>query len=202
MLIFPDFNRKYGPIVLEVTSNGTPILSLYDRQDIEKVLRYPSKYPFRPPTEIVAFYRKMRPDRYASTGITNEQGEAWHNLRSKLTQNITSPRVLQAFLPALNRICDDFIDLLRTKRDPKTNIVENFQNIVNLFGLEAVCTLMLGKRMGFLSRSPPENISKLAAAVKTLFITQRDAGYGFNWWKYISTRTYRDFVETEDTIYK
>lgn len=68
----PDFNKKYGPIVLEVTSNGVPIISIYDRQDIEKVLRYPSKYPFRPPTEIVAFYRKMRPDRYASTGITNE----------------------------------------------------------------------------------------------------------------------------------
>lgn len=69
---FSDFNKKYGPIVLEVASNGVPIVSLYSKSDIEKVLRYPSKYPFRPPTEIVAFYRKMRPDRYASTGITNE----------------------------------------------------------------------------------------------------------------------------------
>lgn len=67
-----DFNREYGQIVLEVTTNGIPIVNLYNRQDIEKVLRFPSKYPFRPPTEIVAFYRKMRPDRYASTGITNE----------------------------------------------------------------------------------------------------------------------------------
>lgn len=123
-------------------------------------------------------------------------------MRSKLTQNITSPRVLQAFLPALNHICDDFIDLLREKRNPDTKVVENFQNIVNLFGLEAVCTLMLGKRMGFLSKTPPENVAKLAAAVKTLFITQRDSSYGFSWWKYISTKTYRDFVQTEDTIYK
>lgn len=130
------------------------------------------------------------------------QGETWHNLRSKLTQNITSPRVLQAFLPALNRICDDFIDLLRQKRNPATNAVENFQNIVNLFGLEAVCTLMLGKRMGFLSETPPKNVAKLATAVKTLFITQRDSSYGFSWWKYVSTKTYRDFVQTEDTIYK
>lgn len=67
-----DFNREYGPIVLEVTPNGIPVVNLYNRQDIEKVLRFPSKYPFRPPSEIVAFYRKMRPDRYASTGITNE----------------------------------------------------------------------------------------------------------------------------------
>lgn len=130
------------------------------------------------------------------------QGETWHNLRSKLTTNLTKPNVLVAMLPILNIICDEFIDLLRTKRDSKTNVVENFHDIANLFGLEAICTLMLGKRMGFLSQSPPENISKLAAAVKTLFITQRDAGYGFNWWKYISTKTYRDYVETEDTIYR
>lgn len=70
--VYWEFYRQYGPIVLEVTSNGIPVVNLYNRQDIEKVLRYPSKYPFRPPTEIVAFYRKMRPDRYASTGITNE----------------------------------------------------------------------------------------------------------------------------------
>lgn len=130
------------------------------------------------------------------------QGEIWHNLRTKLTSQITSPRVLQSFLPALNCICDEFIDLLRSKRDRNTKIVENFQNIVNLFGLEAVCTLMLGKRMGFLSPNPPGNVAKLAAAVKTLFITQRDSSYGFNMWKYISTKTYRTFVETEETIYE
>lgn len=67
-----DFHEKYGPIVMEVTSNGIPVVNLYERQDIEKVLRYPSKYPFRPPTEIVAVYRKSNPDRYATTGITNE----------------------------------------------------------------------------------------------------------------------------------
>lgn len=110
--------------------------------------------------------------------------------------------MLQSFLPSLNAICDDFIDLLRAKRDPITCVVDNFQNVVNLFGLEAVCTLMLGRRMGFLSSNPPENVAKLAAAVKTLFITQRDSSYGFSLWKYVSTKTYRDFVHTEDTIYK
>lgn len=58
--------------MLEVTPNGIPIVNLFNRLDIEKVLRFPCKYPFRPPTEIIAFYRQKRPDRYASTGITNE----------------------------------------------------------------------------------------------------------------------------------
>lgn len=52
--------------------------------------------------------------------------------------------------------------------------VENFENIVNSLALEAVCTLMLGKRMGFLSQRPPENIAKLASSVRDTFIIQRD----------------------------
>lgn len=132
----------------------------------------------------------------------HRQGETWHNLRTKLTSQITSPRILQAFLPTLNLICDDFIELLKVKRDPVTHVVTDFQDIVNLLGLEAVCTLMLGRRMGFLSTSPPDNVRKLAASVKMLFITQRDTAYGFGLWKYFPTSTYRDFVNTEDTIYK
>lgn len=123
-------------------------------------------------------------------------------MRTKLTSQITSPRVLYAFLPTLNAICDDFVELLRVKRDPHTNVVEDFQDIVNLLGLEAVCTLMMGRRMGFLSTEPPENVRTLACAVKQLFITQRDTAYGFGLWKYIPTSTYREFVHTEDTIYK
>lgn len=139
---------------------------------------------------------------WLSLSILGRQGETWHHLRTKLTSQITSPRVLHAFLPTLNTICDDFIELLKAKRDPTTNMVENFQDVVNLLGLEAVCTLMMGRRMGFLSADPPENVRTLAAAVKMLFITQRDTAYGFGLWKYIPTSTYRDFVNTEDTIYK
>lgn len=72
MFFFLEFNKKYGPIVLEVTTSGIPIVNLFDRNDIETVLKYPSKYPFRPPTEIIVMYRQSRPDRYSSVGITNE----------------------------------------------------------------------------------------------------------------------------------
>lgn len=72
VVLCTEFARVYGKIVLEVTPSGVPIVLLFERADIEKVLRYPSRYPFRPATEIVAMYRNSRPDRYASVGITNE----------------------------------------------------------------------------------------------------------------------------------
>ncbi|CAD7080607.1 unnamed protein product [Hermetia illucens] len=57
--------------------------------------------------------------------------------------------------------------------------------------------------MGFLSTdgSQPENIKLLAGAVKQLFISQRDSYYGFGLWKYLPTKTYRDFTASEEIIY-
>lgn len=86
-----DMHKRYGDIVLEV-GNGHPYLHLFDRNDIDKVstvedpcvpyviiiililqvMRCHSKYPFRPPIDIVIEYRKTRPDRYASYGLVQE----------------------------------------------------------------------------------------------------------------------------------
>ncbi|XP_055376931.1 ecdysone 20-monooxygenase [Condylostylus longicornis] len=198
-----DFNKQYGQIALEVTPFGTPVIHIFDKDDIEKVLRYPSKYPFRPPTEIVMYYRQSRPDRYCSIGIVNEQGEKWHNLRNKLTPHITSPKIIQTFLPVLNSISDDFIQLLKTERDHKTFLLKDFNDIANLMGLEAICAFVLGRRMGFLTNleNQPKEINDLAMAVKQLFVSQRDSYFGMGLWKYFPTKTYQNFEFSEDTIY-
>lgn len=70
-------------------------------------------------------------------------------------------------------------------------------------GLEAVCSLMLGRRMGFLAENADKNpkVTALINAVKQLFITQRDSYHGIGLWKYFPTKTYNDFVESEEIIY-
>lgn len=61
-----DKYRKYGAIVKEHFLWNFPIIHLYDKHDIENVLKYPSKYPIRPGLEAQIFYRQSRPDRYKS----------------------------------------------------------------------------------------------------------------------------------------
>lgn len=61
---------------------------------------------------------------------------------------------------------------------------------------------MLGRRVGYLSEDTINpKFSELASAVKKLFILQRDAYFGNGLWKYIPTKTYKDFAQTEDLIY-
>lgn len=64
--------ERYGPIVKEEALWNFPVIYLYDKHDIEKVLRQQSKYPYRPPTEVTAHYRASRPDRFPSLGLINE----------------------------------------------------------------------------------------------------------------------------------
>lgn len=59
----------------------------------------------------------------------------WYHLRTKLTPNLTSRKVLIALIPALNEICDDLVELIKFKRD-KNQLINNFEDIANSFGLE------------------------------------------------------------------
>lgn len=72
---YADMYERYGPVVKEEALWNVPVISVFERADIEVVLKSGGKYPVRPPTEAIAAYRKSRPDRYVSAGIVNEQGK-------------------------------------------------------------------------------------------------------------------------------
>lgn len=72
---YEEMREKYGTIFKEEALFNVPVISVFAKADIEKVFRSSGKYPIRPPTEAIAKYRREHPERYASTGLTNEQGK-------------------------------------------------------------------------------------------------------------------------------
>lgn len=64
--------EKYGDIVRETPSPGYSIIHIANKDDIEKVLRYPSRYPIRAPSEVIRDYRLSTPERYSSGGLAME----------------------------------------------------------------------------------------------------------------------------------
>lgn len=178
---YADLNKQYGDVVMEMMGN-VPVISLFNRLDIEKVLKTPAQFPFRPPTEIVSFYRLSRPDRYSSVGMVNAQGEEWAHLRMNLTPKTLENRsVLTKFCPDLNGICNDFISKIKERRNGE-NVAENVDDVLKSMSFESACCLILGKRMGFLNESSEtnDNVKELASAVKNIFKSFRDAYYGKN----------------------
>ena len=87
--------------------------------------------------------------------------------------------MLSTFCPELNEICDEFINVIKQKRNAN-NVVENFDELMKMMSLEASSSLILGRRMGYLQESEENNESfmELGNAAKNIFAIFRDAFYG------------------------
>lgn len=199
--VYSDFFQRYGAVVKEEAFWNIPLVSINDRDSIEMVLKQSGKYPCRPPNEVTAYYRKSRPDRYTNLGLVNEQGATWHKLRTTLTPELTSKETMKKFLPELMVVAEDFVKLVDGSRD-HNNLVRSFEELCNRLGLESTCTLILGKRFGFLQQKPVDETGKnLADAIRCQFRASRDAFYGIPFWKIFSTPAYVEFVSCENAIY-
>ncbi|KAL0275932.1 UNVERIFIED_CONTAM: hypothetical protein PYX00_003643 [Menopon gallinae] len=69
-------------------------------------------------------------------------------------------------------------------------------------GLEVTCKLILGRRMGFLNDKVDPLALRLATAVRTHFCASRDTFYGLPFWTMFPTKTYKNFADSEETIYE
>ncbi|XP_033182861.2 cytochrome P450 family 24 subfamily A member shade isoform X2 [Bombus vancouverensis nearcticus] len=197
---YKDLNKRYGPLCKEEALWNFPVISVFSRQDIETILRRNSKYPLRPPQEVISYYRRTRRDRYTNLGLVNEQGQTWHDLRLALTSELTGANTVLGFFPALNIAADSFIELIRRRRTGYEVI--GFEELAYKMGLESTCTLILGRHLGFLKPdSSSELAARLAEAVRIHFTASRDAFYGLPLWKLLPTSAYKQLIESEDEIY-
>ncbi|XP_015112054.1 ecdysone 20-monooxygenase isoform X2 [Diachasma alloeum] len=196
---YKDMNLQYGPLCKEEALWNYPVISLFSRGDIEAVMKRASRYPLRPPQEIISNYRQSRRDRYTNLGLVNEQGETWHKLRSALTPELMGASTVSGFFPALNRVADEFINLIRIRR--VNDKIEGFEELAYRMGLESTCTLILGRHLGFLNSTSGNITARLAQAVRVHFTASRDAFYGLPLWKVMPTTAYKELIESEDEIY-
>lgn len=177
---YEKLNEKYGDVVMEV-SGSFPIISIFKREDIEKALNCTSQFPFRPPNEIQSFYRLKNSDRYSSTGITNEQGPVWMNLRAKLSlKTLENRKFYEQFCTELNEICSDFVDVIRSVRNEQ-NEIKNVHDYIRSISFETNCSFVLGKR-GYGSLEGSEKIAKLSDANIKIMESIRDTYYGEIMW--------------------
>ncbi|XP_066598117.1 ecdysone 20-monooxygenase isoform X2 [Prorops nasuta] len=195
-----DLNQRYGSLCKEEALWNHPVISIYSREDIERILKKGSRYPLRPPQEVIAQYRRSRRDRYTNLGLVNEQGPTWHQLRAALTPVLMGASTVLGFYPALNIVTDGFINLIRHRRTGL--VVTGFEELAYRMGLESTCTLILGRHLGFLKPDSSSTLTmRLAEAVRTHFTALRDSFYGLPLWKLIPTSTYKKLVDSEETIY-
>ena len=69
----------------------------------------------------------------------------WHKLRNILTPELVGGRTIQGFVPPLNGVTDNFIDLIRSRRNAAF-AVSGFEEIAYRMGLESKSVIWLSAR--------------------------------------------------------
>lgn len=101
----------------------------------------------------------------------------------------------------MREIVADWCELLRVSRGPDGLIV-GLEELGSRFGLEATCSLVLGRRMGFmLPGGESDTAKRLANAVHQHFLACRDTYYGLPLWKLFKTPAYMRLMRSEEEIY-
>ncbi|KAJ8882609.1 hypothetical protein PR048_014420 [Dryococelus australis] len=129
------------------------------------------------------------------------QGEKWHELRTLLTPELMSKRTMDQFLPELHHVADDFVSQLRAERNAH-GVVTAVDDIANRLGLESICELVLGRRLGFFNKDVGALASRLGSVIKEHFLASRDTYFGLPFWKLFPTRAYKQMVKSEEEYYE
>ncbi len=197
--------REYGPVVREEVLWNFPLIHLFDKKDIERVLRYPSTFPLRPPNEADIFYRRYRKEYYPDDGVVNLNGPEWHRLRALLTPPLTRRDTPLHYALHMNHIAEDFVHLVGAKRDPGTNVLHGFKDLDYRAGLETVSNVAMERRMGFLDADISESTQLILDSIQGYQSSSNEAMYGLPLWKYIPVAcspVFTSLVKHKDNLFR
>lgn len=202
-----DKFKIYGPILKEEYQYKKAVVHLIRPQDFQKVLYAQGIYPNRPVNEFVCHYRTKNKDKYANVGISNQLGEQWFKQRQLYAPVLLKLGILDVYLPNLNEICNDlviYLEQIGKKLDDHCIEINDLQSITYRLALESICMLCLDSRMDCLiDRNDKESDgSKLIQLTKNLFAAYQELYYSPPLWKLFETKAYRQYAESEDSIYQ
>lgn len=105
-------SQEYGGILKMPELFGRPpLIMTQNEKDFEKIYRTEGVWPVRPHFYVIDYYRQVvRKDKYKqNAGLISEDGERWHELRSKVNPIMLKPNIVKRYIPSIDIVTTDFI---------------------------------------------------------------------------------------------
>ncbi|GFY52288.1 ecdysone 20-monooxygenase [Trichonephila inaurata madagascariensis] len=104
----------------------------------------------------------------------------------------------------MSRVGDDFVDLLRSVRNPDTFAIEDMLDLSYRLALEGVYMMSLDTRLGCLDLDLGKNTAAadMILSVKLLFESFHELFYGLPLWKLYETASYKKLDKAESLMYE
>ncbi len=195
--------KKYGRI-FRVQIPGVTMVSLADPADVAKVLRAEPKYPQRIKSPVFKYYREKR---QRLPGVFFADGPEWYKHRSVISKRMLRPKEVADYASGFNEIITDFIDRLRTVREPsgskKENEVCDLDKELFKWSFESVAEMLFDKRFGCLEPEVNKETETFIKAVGDFLYHVIGVGFLPIWfYKIYETKQFKTFSSSLDTMYE
>ncbi|KAL9970165.1 hypothetical protein ACROYT_G022493 [Oculina patagonica] len=197
-----DVNR-YGNIY-KIEFAGVKMVALADPSDVAKVLRSEPKYPERFRSPVLDYYREKR---RKIPGVFFANGPEWYKHRSVLSKRMLRPKQVTDYAVAFNKIITDFIQRVRTVREPsgseKENEVLELDNELFKWSFESVAEMLFDKRFGCLEPEVDKEAQAFIDAVQNFLLNVMSVSFVPVWfYKIYETQEFKGFVDNFDKMYE
>ncbi|CAG9791828.1 unnamed protein product [Diatraea saccharalis] len=126
-------------------------------------------------------------------GLLTDSGEIWKNLRSTVNPVLLQPKTTKLYSTMLDEVAQDMIVRLKSLRGYDNRIQGDFDMEMNLWALESIALVALGRRLRcFDSHLPPNSPEKrLIKVVQDIFKSFYMLDFKPSLWKYYPTKTFK-----------
>ncbi|XP_041354490.1 probable cytochrome P450 49a1 [Gigantopelta aegis] len=191
-LLFRDLHHRYGRIVKMRRGSHWNVF-LFDPQLIMQAIQQEGAYPERPSMPIIDAYCKRKG---VKKPLSSMQGEEWFRLRKPIQAKAMRPAIVDQYIPAQNKVADDFISVLSTCGDSDLSI----ENLLLRYAVESSGIFCFNSRQGFLDENLPEEKSTLLNSVHMYLSMVAESFYTFPAFKFFRTKLYTQFEKAADSI--
>lgn len=161
--------QKYGPIYREKLGTVESVY-IMNPEDTAKVFQFEGPYPERfivPPWMAYRqFYKKP-------IGVLFKSSEAWKKDRIALNEVVMTPDVMKSFVPLLEPVVKDFMNVLRKRIEQQKSgtFSGDISEDLFRFAFESISHAIFGERLGMLQEVVDPEAQRFITAVYQMFQT-------------------------------
>ncbi|KAG4074654.1 hypothetical protein HA402_004525 [Bradysia odoriphaga] len=110
------------------------------------------------------------------------------------------PKVVNAYIPEFDTVAKEFVNKIKTLKDDKDEMPDDFQNDLFRWALESISLIALEQRLGLLSNDGDQENQKIINAVKNNLSLSYQLDVEPSLWKYLKTPKYRKLMNSLETM--
>ena len=173
---------------------------------MQTVLNHDGKNPIEPGFDHFVYYRnKFRKELYSeSTGLLGNHGDKWHEIRTKVQQDMLRPKSAMFYINDIQEISSELGDLVQKNLDDNKE-VSDLLEYINRWSLESIIAIFLDMRINCLRDDLAED-SDAAKFVNGVKVITGDDGNelagGIPIWKYVTTPAFKRFDRAALEVFK